>query len=415
MAKAVSSSHLSRPDEAAGCAALTVRCADRGLLSRFLLALETAAYTPQPMIDTAPGFSGIELDYTPNRYVHPLNIASLTIRNNLTLAPMAGFTNVAFRLIAKEVGGCGLVASEMVAAMAPGQRKMDKRFQYLTESVPQERPVAMQIYGREPELCAATAIELVERGADLVDLNCGCPVKKAKQSGCGVALMKEPAQVGRIVAAIRQAVSVPVGVKMRLGFDAENRTMIDVAEASLSNGADVLAVHARTGESKHGTDVDLTGLAAVKAIAGSVPVIANGSMDTPDAIRRAKDQAGADGYQIGRAACGDPWLFRNLIAGLTGGEIYQPSLAERRALLERHYALVCDLFGHDRGTVIMRKYTFFYCQGLPGVRKFRERFVRIREPVDFHRVVDEFFTGLNQRAASWEVSGIEDSVPDSEA
>ena len=346
------------------------------------------------MAHVASDWSGLDLDYEPNAYLHPLQVRQLVLRNNLTLAPMAGFTNVAFRLIAKEVGGCGLVASEMVAAMDPQMRIHDKRFRFLTESVPEEKPVAMQVYGREPELCAATAAELDARGADLIDLNCGCPVKKAKQSGCGVALMKEPAQVGRIVAAMRRATTKPLGVKMRLGFDAENRTMIDVAKASLDNGADLLAVHARTVESKHGTEVDLSGLAAVKAIAGTVPVLANGSMDTPEAIKRAKDVGGADGYQIGRAACGDPWLFRNLIAALTGGQPHNPSLDERRALLQRHYDLVVDLFGEDRGTVIMRKYTFFYCQGLPGVRAFRGRFVRIRTRHDFQALVEEFFAGL---------------------
>jgi tRNA-dihydrouridine synthase B len=342
---------------------------------------------PEAVLD----WSSLDLDYAPTRYIHPLRVRDLVLRNNLTLAPMAGFTNVAFRLIAKEVGGCGLVASEMVAAMAARQRVHDKRFRYLTESVPDEKPVAMQIYGRDPELCAATAAELTAAGADLIDLNCGCPVKKAKQNGCGVALMKEPAQVGRIVAAMRAATDRPLGVKMRLGFDAGARTMVDVARAAVDNGADLLAVHARTGESKHGAEVDLTGLAAVKQAVGQIPVLANGSMDTPEAVRRAKDEGGADGYQIGRAACGDPWLFRNLIAALTGGEPHRPSLEERRRLLERHYQMVVELFGEQRGTVIMRKYTFFYCQGLPGVRQFRERFVKIASRADFEALVAEFF------------------------
>lgn len=326
------------------------------------------------------------------RYIHPLRIGGLVLENNLTLAPMAGFTNLAFRLIAKEVGGCGLVASEMVAALDAEHRAHDKRFLIHTESLPREKPIAMQIYGREPELCAATARALEARGADLIDLNCGCPVRKAKQAGCGVSLMREPEQVGRIVAAIRAATRLPVGVKMRLGYDHEHRTGIEVAQAAVANGADVLAVHARTGESKHGQPVDLAGLAAVKA-AVSVPVLANGSMDTADAIRRAKDEAGVDGYMIGRAACGDPWLFRNLIAELTGGAPYQPSLAERRALLERHYDLIVDLYGEARGTRIMRKYAAFYCSGLPGVRAWRERFVHIATRTDFAGVVDDYFCG----------------------
>ncbi len=329
----------------------------------------------------------------PNRYLHPLSIGALTLSNNLCLAPMAGFTNVAFRLIAKEVGGCGLVASEMVAALGNPGAQNATRFRVLTQNVPQEKPLAMQVYGRDPELCALTARALDEAGADLIDLNCGCPVKKAKQSGCGVSLMREPAQVGRIIAAMRAVTTKPVTVKMRLGFDAENRTMVEVARAAVDNGADALFVHARTGESKHGTAVDLTGIAAVKQ-AVSVPVIANGSMETAAAIRLAKDEGGADGYQIGRAACGDPWLFRNLISELTGGERYDPTLDERRTLLIRHFDLILQLFGEDRGVRVMRKYTFFYCNGLPGVRKFRDRFHRITDRPAFYALVDDFFANL---------------------
>ena len=344
-----------------------------------------------------------------NRYLHPLRIGSLELANNLCLAPMAGFTNVAFRLIAKEVGGCGLVATEMVAALGNPGAQNAERFRVLTTNVPQEKPVAMQVYGREPELCALTAKALDEAGADLIDLNCGCPVKKAKQSGCGVALMKEPDQVGRVVKAMREAVPhKPVTVKMRLGFDARNRNMLDVAQAAIENGADALFVHARTGESKHGVPVDLTGVREVKDLAdrltgGRVPVIANGSMETAAAIRAAKDEANADGYQIGRAACGDPWLFRNLIAELSGGERYAPSHAERRELLIRHFQLICSLFGEERGVRVMRKYTFFYCNGLPGVRKFRDRFMRIESPAAFHGLIDDFFGHLNRGADLGEI------------
>ncbi len=329
-----------------------------------------------------------------SRYIHPLSIGSVRLENNLCLAPMAGFTNVAFRLIAKEVGGCGLVATEMVAALGQTHGN-DQRFQVLTRNVAAEKPLAMQVYGRDPELCAMTTRALDEAGADIIDLNCGCPVKKAKQSGCGVALMREPEQVGRIVKAMVGATAKPVTVKIRLGYDAENRNMVAVARQAVDNGAVAVFVHARTGESKHGVAVDLSGVAEVKrALGDAVPVIANGSMDTAAAIRAAKDEAGADGYQIGRAACGDPWLFRNLLAELTGGERYTPSLEERRRLLERHFRLILDLFGEQRGVRVMRKYTFFYCNGLPGVRAFRDRFHRIADPAAFHALTEDFFTSL---------------------
>ena len=245
-------------------------------------------------------------------------------------------------------------------------------------------------------------------GPIIIDLNCGCPVKKAKQSGCGVALMREPAQVGRIVKAMVAATSRPITVKMRLGYDAQNRTMIEVAQEALANGASALCVHARTGESKHGVPVDLSGLAEVRRITPThIPLFANGSMETAAAIRAAKDEAGADGYMIGRAACGDPWLFRNLIDELTGGAgAYRPSISERRALLARHFDLILDLFGEERGVRVMRKYAFFYCNGLPGVRKFRGEFCRISSRSDFERTVEGFFGQLERGEISGEAEHV---------
>ncbi|TVR43739.1 MAG: tRNA dihydrouridine synthase DusB [Planctomycetota bacterium] len=353
---------------------------------------------------------GVTLAAEAARYIHPLRIGNLELANNLTLAPMAGYTNVAFRLIAKEVGGCGLVASEMVAAMAPEHAKHEQRFRVLTATVPAERPIAMQVYGRNPEWCADLARRLADAGADMVDLNCGCPVRKATQNGCGVALMKEPQQIEAILRAMRAAVPErPVTVKMRLGANQHQQTVLEVARRAEDAGVDAIFIHARTGESKHGQPVDLEPVAAVKAAAG-VPVIVNGSMDTAAAIRRAKDEAGVDGYQIGRAACGDPWLFRNLIAELKGEPLHQPSLDERRQLLERHFDLILQLFGEERGVRVMRKYTFFYCQGLPGVRAFRERFVRIANSADFAQVVEEFFSQLQDR-----LDAGQELVPDADA
>jgi len=281
----------------------------------------------------------------------------------------------------------------MVSPLGFDSPGADQRFRILTDNVPAEKPLAMQVYGREPALCAEAARRLDQAGADIIDLNCGCPVKKAKQSGCGVALMREPEQVGRVVAAMCAVTNKPVTVKMRLGFDQGHRNALEVAQAAVANGAKALFVHARTGESKHGQAVELEGVAQVKA-AVQVPVIANGSMDTAEAIRRAKDEAGVDGYQIGRSACGDPWLFRNLVAELTGGERYWPSYDERRLLLERHFRLIIQLFGEQRGTRVMRKYTFFYCNGLPGVRRFRDRFMRIESVAQFHELVEDFFGHL---------------------
>lgn len=336
--------------------------------------------------------------YTPNAVLHPLRIGALKLDNNLVLAPMAGFTNLALRVIAKEEGGVGLVCSEMVAALAPAHRRQDHHFAPATASLPAERPILMQVYGREPERCAQTAADLQAAGADVVDLNCGCPVRKALAAGCGVALMREPQRIAAILTAMRQVLRVPMTVKIRLGADASSRNAVEIARLAVAAGVEAITVHARTGESRHGTAIDWSGLAAVKA-AVPVPVLANGDLAQPDDILRCHQCCAADGFMIGRAACGNPWLFRNLIAVLGGGltPAITPTPADRRRLLERHFDLLVQLFGEKRGPLIMRKYASCYCQGLSGVRAFRDRFVRITDRAGFQALVEGFFAAKSVR------------------
>ncbi|MFW5698986.1 MAG: tRNA dihydrouridine synthase [Planctomycetota bacterium] len=332
-------------------------------------------------------------------YIHPLRLAGLELANNLCLAPMAGYTNLPFRLIVKRMGHCGLVATEMVAAMTPAQRRADRAFATAVAHRDEERPLAMQVYGREPELCAACAVELQQAGADLVDLNCGCPVRKAKQAGCGVALMREPERVGAILRAMRAVTTVPLGVKIRLGYDKNRRTGVAVARIAQDAGVDVITVHARTGESKHGAQLDFAGLAEVRA-AVDVPVIANGDMHHEDNIRRARDEAGVDGYMIGRGAIGRPWIFAELSARFAGEPSATPDLERRSALLHEHFALVLELYGPERGIRIMRKYSLLYFHGQPGVRRFRDRFVRIATPEDFIRIVADYLAEARAHGAA---------------
>ncbi len=322
--------------------------------------------------------------------IHPLTIGGLRLADNLALAPMAGYTNLPFRLIVKEVGGCGLVANEMVAAIAgPTRAQLADRPARL-QVHPAERPVAMQIYGREPELCAELARCFVRAGADLVDLNCGCSVRKALRAGCGVSLMREPRRVERIIAAVRAAVVVPVTAKLRLGYGSRERNAPEVARAAVAGGADALFVHARTGGGKHAPELDWAGVAPVREAVG-VPLYINGDLRGIDDLRRARQESGADGFQIGRAACGDPWIFRRLAAAASGHPPSRPTTRERRDLSLRHFDLLAELHGERCAAVFMRKCAGFYCQGLPGVRELRRRWARIGSRADFSELLDGFF------------------------
>jgi tRNA-dihydrouridine synthase B len=327
--------------------------------------------------------------------IRPISIGSIRLEDNLALAPMAGFGNTAMRLITKEVGKPGLVAGEMVAALAAFKGKDARNFRLLTAYDAKEKPLQMQIYGKDPERCAVLARMLVEAGADIVDLNCGCPVRKAQAAGCGLALMRDPPLIGRILTAIRKAVSVPITVKMRLGVSADKINCYEIARIAEDAGADAMFLHCRTGESKLGEPVQLEPLAKFKQLV-KVPVYANGGMDDPELARRALSEAGADGIQIGSAACGNPWIFCKVRAALMGQPYSPPSLAERRRLMEQHLNLILALYGEEHGVRVMRKYNGFYLHGLPGVRHFRQSLVRMGSRAEFHAASDAFFTALSE-------------------
>ena len=322
--------------------------------------------------------------------LHPLRIGSLELPGNLLLAPMAGYTNLPFRRIISRVGGCALGAIEMVAALSPDQRRHCDRLALATARHPEEGPTAMQVYGRDPQRCAACAEDLAAAGAAVIDLNCGCPVRKARQAGCGISLMRDPPLIGRILAAMRAATRLPLMVKIRLGYDQQERTGLEVARRAVEAGVDAITVHARTGASRHGEPVDLDGLAAIAA-AVPVPVIANGDQHDPDILRRAH-AAGAAGFMIGRGCIGHPEIFVSLAARLAGQPEPVFSLSERLSWLREHVALTIDLYGAERGIRTLRRTPLLYCSGLPGVRRLRERWITICTLDDIEAIIADLPT-----------------------
>ena len=309
--------------------------------------------------------------------IHPLRVGPLELRSNLVLAPMAGVTNLPFRLVAREAGA-GLVFTETVSArgLVSGGEKSWR----LVESSPREEPLAFQLFGSDPATLAEATRMLAERGARLVDLNMGCPVKKFLKHRAGACLLRDPPGVAPLVRAMRAALpDGALSVKLRLGWDAHSITAPEVARIAEAEGVDFIAVHGRTRAQLYTGHADRVRIADVVA-AVSVPVFANGDVTEPNHALEMLRQTGAAGVMIGRGAMQNPWIFSQ-IAELAGGRpVVRPSAAERERLVDRHLDLMIEYFGprrDDRSTVhMLKKYLCAYSTGLAGASEFRERINR---------------------------------------
>ncbi|OPL16263.1 MAG: hypothetical protein AVO39_06195 [delta proteobacterium MLS_D] len=298
-----------------------------------------------------------------------MNIGSLSLSNGLFLAPMAGISDSAFRMVARSFGA-SLCYSEMISAEGL-VRGTGRSFEYLA-SPPGDKPLGIQLFGANPEALAEAAIIAVEQGADLVDINMGCPVKKVIRNGAGAALMKDPARVAAIVSVVRRAVTCPLTVKLRSGWSEASINVVEIARIVQDCGVDAVTVHPRTAVRgfRGGADWRLT--AQVKNVL-SVPVIGSGDIWTAADIRRIRDVAGCDAVMVARGSLGNPWIFRDALreeeSGLSAGG---PSPTEREETIRRHMHLALDLYGENRGMFIFRKHMLWYTKGLPGGARFRK-------------------------------------------
>jgi tRNA-dihydrouridine synthase B len=331
-------------------------------------------------MDAAPPVSNAAL-------LPPVRIGPILVDPPLFLAPMAGFTNLAFRRIAKRLG-CGLTATEMV--MAEGVVRDNARTMALAAIVPEERPAAVQIAGSDPVVMGEAAARLVDRGADVIDVNMGCPVRKIVDRCAGSALLKEPSRAAAIVREIRRRVSVPVTTKLRAGWDDASQS-IDVARALEAEGVAALAVHGRTREQQYSGRASREAIRAVKE-AVSVPVLGNGDVLTPADVISMVRETGVDGVMIGRAALWDPWIFDSAARALRDGvPPPPPSPAERRAVIVEYFTESAARFGEKTATLQMRKFASLYLRGFPGARALRTRIQTMETQADFLAVIDEVF------------------------
>lgn len=316
-----------------------------------------------------------------------MRIGDLDFPVPVFLAPMAGVTDTAYRILAREMG-CALVYSEMVSTLGIHFRNEHTLDMLHTEA--EERPLAMQLFGAEPESVAEAAAYVESLGcADILDFNMGCPAPKIVKNGGGSSLLREPDRAYRILAAIRKAVKMPVTVKMRIGWDAEHINVLEMAKLAEAAGVDAIAVHGRTREQFYRGHADWSQIAAVKQ-AVKIPVIANGDIRTCQDLARVFRETGCDGVMIGRAAQGNPWVFRQFHEFLTTGtELPGPTLAERGSLILRHLDMLLRFKGDYVGSREMRKHATWYTKGLMHGAELREKFNRAETKEDFLQIVRE--------------------------
>ncbi len=302
--------------------------------------------------------------------IEKLKIGTVTLDNSLILAPMAGVTDLPFRLLCKEQGA-GLLCMEMVSAKAILYK--NKNTEELLTIDPRENPVSLQLFGSDPDIMGEIAKQIEERPFDILDINMGCPVPKVVNNGDGSALMKNPVLAGKIIEKVASAIKKPVTVKIRKGFDEEHVNAVEIAHIAQESGAAAVAVHGRTREQYYSGKADWDIIRQVKE-AVSIPVIGNGDILTAQDVIAMKEQTGCDGFMIGRGAQGNPWIFSQILQYFeTGNFVPKPSFSEVTDMLLRHAKMQLEFKGEYTGIREIRKHAAWYTSGYKNSSKLRGR------------------------------------------
>ena len=320
-----------------------------------------------------------------------MRIGAHVLRSGLFVAPMAGITDRPFRRLARRFGAA-LAVSEMVSSRP--ELRESRKTRLRADHSGEAGPISVQIAGADPAMLADAARHNVGLGAQIIDINMGCPAKKVCNVHAGSALLEDEALVARILEAVVRAVEVPVTLKIRTGPSPERRNAVRIARLAEAAGVQMLAVHGRTRACAFGGSAEYDTIAEVKSRV-RIPVIANGDLDTPEEAKRVLEATGADGIMIGRAAQGRPWLFRELSAYLeTGKRVAAPELAEMRQVLLEHLEGLYELYGEEQGARVARKHIGWTVRALPGGESFRASVVRIDAASAQHCAVNDYFARL---------------------
>ncbi|MHA1570080.1 MAG: tRNA dihydrouridine synthase [Alphaproteobacteria bacterium] len=339
--------------------------------------------------------AGLKLDqlcYTPPvpTELRPFFIGSIKIEFPVVLAGLAGYSDLAYRLICRRLGAPFCTTEMMLDKSLLSGRKLQKRLAALTD---EDHPVAGQLIGNDPAVMSDAARLVAELGFDVVDLNFACPVNKALRRRRGGYLMSQPAQAVEITRAVLAAVELPVTLKLRRRFRTADgdEHFWRIAEGAFEAGVAAITVHARSVEAKYTGRADRRFLAEVKRRFAGRTIIGSGDMLTPRAVIDAMDQTGVDAVAVARGALGNPWFFRQVRDALAGREPYQPSLAEQRRVLVGHFDHACRLYGPVRGPKIMRKFGIKYARLHPNPRDVRMAFAAVKCPADWHGTVERLY------------------------
>ena len=322
-------------------------------------------------------------------------LGGLKLKSNLFLSPLAGYTNLPFRLVIREIGGVDLCTTDLVNARSLLEN--NPKALKLIETNGQDSPLSVQLFGGVKEEMRDASILLVEKGVDSIDVNMGCPVPKVTKTGGGASMMNELPKTQALIRAMVDAVDVPVTAKMRLGWDEQNLTAPDLAKALEDAGVSAVFVHGRTRAQGFEGVVNLEGIRKVAQAVTTIPVIGNGDVTTPEAAKRMIERTGCDGVSAGRGAFYNPWIFLHTQRFLETGELPpEPTFEERIRVLRRHYDLMIEVFGEDRGSVQFRKVAPWYAKRFGPVKPFNNAIVRISSREEFEGILNDYLEWRRQ-------------------